>query len=1141
MPKPRQIAQPVSFPVVMIAASEGGLAAFSELLTALPIESGMAFVLIQHFERNHASASTALLAKSTRLPVVDVSHGMIVEPNHVYVSPPNSDMIILRGKLRLSPQLKVRGSLGRIDAFSVALAEERGSAAIGVVLSGNGSDGTYGLKVIKAAGGMTFAQEPISAPFPAMPTSAIAAGSVDFVLSLKKIAAELARIARSPYLTESRELPEGSDLDKVCLLLRSSTGIDFRFYKQAIFRRRVARRMALRRIASLGKYLPILKQAPHEAPELAADIFTHVTSFFRDPECFQALRKRVLASFRSKHCGADPLRIWIAGCSTGEEVYSIAILLLEELGASAAHRKIQIFGTDIQERSVEQARAGVYSAAAVAGVSPTRLKRFFVKAGGGYQIQKFVRDLCVFARHDLTKDPPFSRLDLISCRNVLSDMEPAFQTRLLTAFQYAVVPGGALFLGSSESVGEHTDVFTCEDRKHGIYVRQSSVSVTRRPAVVPSTTLADSASLDFRGEAERVLLEHHWQSSNQELTLLNDELQRRNQEVNVLTADLSNLLLGLDIPVLVLDSELRIRRFTAAAGALLNLTPANVGRQFSDIASSFSVLDWQVLFSELKRSGRLIEREVTDQGGHRYSLRLRPNKSSGNDIDGISVVLLDIDANKRALEQAQESSKQALEARHLNDSILNSLVANVAVLNAGGTIVATNEAWNRFARENGKPPIASVGPNANYIDVCKRAAAAGDKDADVALSGIQDVLDGFRPFFQFEYPCHYQNELRWFLMNVTPLKGMGAGAVITHTNITDRKLAEISLQTSESTIRSLLASSPQAVIAVDANEKIVFLNGNVDKFFGYKHDELLGQSVRLLIPEAARERHADHHKSYFANMQSRPMGVDLSLEARRKDGTLFPVEIGLGAVSTAAGKIAVAFVSDITERKRMEQAAQAHAMEIRSLAANLLTAQEEERRRVSRELHDQICQQLASLAIDIGGLAVGATSPEDTTNQLRALQARIVKASDETRHIAYELHSSVLDDLGLVASLQDLRKEFCNQTKLAVKFTHSPLPPAVPREVASCLYRVAKESLQNIAKHAAAKHVALSLTVRKATIVLVIEDDGVGFSLQAVKGRGGLGLIGMEERVRLVKGKLSIETQPGCGTRIALEIPCPIK
>ena len=382
-------------------------------------------------------------------------------------------------------------------------------------------------------------------------------------------------------------------------------------------------------------------------------------------------------------------------------------------------------------------------------------------------------------------------------------MEPV-QTRLLTAFQYAVIPGGALFLGSSESVGEHTDVFLRRPQAWHLcppIVRQCHPQTCGRAA----NNFGRQRLLDFRGEAERVLLEHHWQSSNQELTLLMIvELQRRNQEVNVLTADLSNLLLGLDIPVLVLDSELRIRRFTATTRALLNLTPANVGRQFSDIASSFSVLDWQVLFSELKRSGRLIEREVTDQGGHRYSLRLRPNKSSGNDIDGISVVLLDIDANKRALEQAQESSKQALEARHLNDSILNSLVANVAVLNAGGTIVATNEAWNRFARENGKPPIASVGPNANYIDVCKRAAAAGDKDADVALSGIQDVLDGFRPFFQFEYPCHYQNELRWFLMNVTPLKGMGAGAVITHTNITDRKLAEISLQTSESTIRSLL-------------------------------------------------------------------------------------------------------------------------------------------------------------------------------------------------------------------------------------------------------------------------------------------------------------------------------------------------
>ncbi len=434
--------------------------------------------------------------------------------------------------------------------------------------------------------------------------------------------------------------------------------------------------------------------------------------------------------------------------------------------------------------------------------------------------------------------------------------------------------------------------------------------------------------------------------------------------------------------------------------------------------------------------------------------------------------------------------------------------------------------------------MTAIGPSANYLEVCGRAAAEGDAGAQEALDGIRKVLAGQLDSFRSEYPCHATNERRWFVMNVTPLKGMRGGAVITHTNISDRKLAEVAAQTNESMIRALLASAPQSVIAVSEDKRIVFVNGNVHKMFGYTQEDLLGQPLDILIPEYARARHEEHHNVYFANLQTRPMGIGMELEARRHDGTHFPVEIGLGAIKTAAGKLAVAFVSDITERRRMEEAARADAREIHALAASLLTAQEEERRRVSRELHDQICQQLASLAIDMGGLAVEAALPPDLEDRLKALQARIVKASEETRHIAYALHPSVLDDLGLVASLQDLSQEFSKLTGIGVKFTHDAAPASIPREIASCLHRVAREALQNIGQHAKASHVEVKLAIRNGRIVLTIHDDGAGFDQQGVKGRGGLGLVGMEERARLVNGKISIRTQPGRGTRIALEIPC---
>jgi two-component system CheB/CheR fusion protein len=864
----------LSFPVVAIGASAGGLAAFTALLKALPSKSGMAFVLIQHLEPTHESALTSLLSKVTAMPVVEVTNGIGLEPNHIYVIPPNRNMTIRKGTLRLAPRSAASGAQHPIDDFSVALAEEQGNAAIGVVLSGTGSDGTYGLKAIKAAGGVTFAQDPKTAQWPAMPMNAIAAGSVDFVLSPKRLAGELARIGRHPWVAEAREVPEGGELDTICLLLRSVTGVDFRLYKLATLRRRIARRMALRKIASLHKYAQFLKHDADEAKALADDIFIHVTSFFRDPECFQALRKRVLAKMCLKRPADLPIRIWVPGCSTGEEVYSIAMLLIEELGERAGRTRIQIFGTDVQESAVERARSGIYTEAAVAGVSAARRKRFFVQSDHGYRIQKFIRDLCVFARHDLGGDPSFSKMDLISCRNVLIYMGPALQKRVMSNFQYALKPGGFLFLGKSESVSDYFESFTADDRKHRIFLRKPAAAPFRPfngttahfrepESVLPRLPVPGSPG-DLRRETEAVLLEHYappalivdpdlrivhfqgdvspylapatgqpsfhllkmvrpelvvdlraavykarregvavhkddvhfeyrgrpaavrlevrqigkvngkkqdllvvfqkiepaaaveehetrgaaagkkraperadrlereltstrehlraliaeheiaqeemkaaneeilssneemqsaneeletaqeeLQSSNEELITLNEELQNRNTELTVLTNDLNNLLVGIDIRVLVLDAELRVRRFTPVAGTLLNLIPGDVGRPFSNIASNLDVGDWRELFSEVTGQGRFIEREVSDRNGHRYSMRVRPYKTGDNRIEGVLVVLLDTDLIYRARDEASDYARAIVETVH------EALVA----VDAGFTVLTVNRSY----------------------------------------------------------------------------------------------------------------------------------------------------------------------------------------------------------------------------------------------------------------------------------------------------------------------------------------------------------------------------------------------------------------------------------------------------------------
>jgi PAS domain S-box-containing protein len=380
-------------------------------------------------------------------------------------------------------------------------------------------------------------------------------------------------------------------------------------------------------------------------------------------------------------------------------------------------------------------------------------------------------------------------------------------------------------------------------------------------------------------------------------------------------------------------------------------------------------------------------------------------------------------------------------------------------------------------------------------------------------------------------------------------------------DLTDRKRSEAILREREHTMRALLDSAAQAILAVNREGRIVLLNRMAGEMFGYGAEELLGQPLEILMTEKVRGTHASHRAEYFLNPRVRPMGRGMELEGARRDGTTFPVEVSLSFIQTlhggtdfpfgadvngpetAADNLAVAFVSDITQRKRMEQAALADAQEIRALAASLLTAQEAERRRVSRELHDQICQQLAALAIDMSGLtAEQPAAGGELPRRLKELQTRVIMTSEATRHIAHELRPSMLDDLGLAASLQALCREFSEKERITVQFKKNEgTTGRLPREAASCLYRVAQESLNNIAKHSHARLVSVVFTFRTDAVTLSVSDQGDGFDLAAAKGRGGLGLIGMEERARLVGGKLLIDARPGRGTRITIEVPLSVR
>src|SRR6266478_2217859 len=473
-----------SFPIVGVGASAGGLEAFTQLLQALGSGTEMAYVLVQHLDPSHESALTELLAKSTEMPVRQVTDATQVEPNHVYVIPPNVDMSISQGILRLTPRTETHGHHMPIDRFLRSLAEDQRSNAIGVILSGTASDGTLGLAAIKAEGGITFAQDEKSAKFDGMPQNAIAAGCVDFVLPPDAIAGELARIRAHPYLAPSSSsrtaelVPDGDpQLKDILHLLRAANGVDFSDYKPATVKRRILRRMALHKAGELKDYVQFLRLHPAEVEALYGDMLIKVTSFFREPDAFEALKTEVFPTILKHRSPEEPVRVWVPGCSTGEETSSQAIALLEFLGNRRADIPIQLFGTDLGQGSIERARAGTYPESIAADVSPERLRRFFVKVEGGYRINKTIRDVCVFARQNLLQDAPFSRIDVISCRNVLIYLGAVLQKRIMPIFHYALKPRGFLMLGGAEGIiGTASDLFELMDRKHKIYCRKSTAS-----------------------------------------------------------------------------------------------------------------------------------------------------------------------------------------------------------------------------------------------------------------------------------------------------------------------------------------------------------------------------------------------------------------------------------------------------------------------------------------------------------------------------------------------------------------------------------------------------------------------------------------------------------------------------------------
>jgi two-component system, chemotaxis family, CheB/CheR fusion protein len=1209
-----QQAPALLYPVVGFGASAGGLQAFREILENLDPHTGMSFVLVTHLAPDQRSFLSEIVERYTQMPVFSVEDGQRPLPNHLYVLQPNQALTLHEGLFHVEQRTANERIPRTIDKFFYSLATDQKNHAIGVVLSGADADGALGLKAIKGEGGIALVQSPDSAMQSEMPRSSIASDHVDLVVSPAEIATELGRLAYQFTRPEVRSLEEGKSspedeqsFQKILLLLRSLSGLDLRLYKPETIRRRIARRMILLRMEHLAEYHRFLQIRSDELRILQEDVLINVTRFFRDAAFWDSLRLNVLPVLFQDRPQERPIRIWSAGCSTGEEAYSVAMLVLEYLTQHGLETPVQIFGTDVSDQSVETARIAVYPETIAGEISPERLRRYFVKADRGYQVSKRVRDICIFARQNLASDPPFSHIDILICRNVMIYFGVALQRQVMLTFHYALERGGYMLLGMSEGLRDFGEVFNTFDRKHKIYMKTgANLPYTYEPArsyefsqqggiLRPSIAETESnvwPELELQRAADRIVLARfgppgliidermnvlqargqtspfleitpgavNWnlmrvlregigsdviaavqrairenvpasvmtilveeqsgerhvqvdvlpitsasarprsflvlfqtlakkadgkphqqqthppltldqkehliaqlrqdltstrfhlqslveerdarnqelvsaneeiqsaneelqstneelettkeelQSANEELQTVNDELQQRNIVLTQTGNDLSNLLNSVNIPLLMLSSDLHIRQFTPPMQRLLNVRPADIGRSIREIRLQLSVENIEPILTEVMETLGTRELEVQDREGRWHLLRVRPYRTSENKIDGLVVVLVDID-------QLRRSQQHLMDARDFASSVVESVPVPIVVLNQDCTIRAVNTAFRQLTGMPAKELEGRAMPElVNHL---------------WGVDGIRDQL----------------------------------GSLLTSTT---GAMIEFERESTASQRKTLLFKAQ--ALSTD------------------------GSRVLLLMLE------------------------DITL--RREEETLASKE-----KAALEGEIEVA-----AHRLNRTQG------ELRGLTAHLFTAQEEEREWVARELHDDISQRLSLLEMLLHQIGTGGSLNEDL-GRLQSARSQAQSLNTDVRQISHRLHPAILSDLGLSAALKAMVGEFGEREGMAVTYLTQELPESWSNETATAIYRIAQEALRNVAKHAGKTHVKVMLAGGENSLNLRVMDFGVGFDQDSPGPNRSLGMISMQERARQAGGTLNVQSALGQGTTVSVEVP----
>jgi two-component system CheB/CheR fusion protein len=1063
------------FHVVGIGASAGGLSALQEFFRAVPDEPGIAFIVIQHLAPTHSSHMADILARATAMKVTEARDGTEIEPNHVYTIPPDKFLRIEDGCLALSEPFREEGKQLPIDFLFRSLAQVQRERAVGVVLSGTGSDGTLGIREIRAAGGLTMAQDPETADYASMPHSAISTGAIDYVLGPTQMGERLISYVHRAYpvARQAVQEQEADALERILNVLAIRTRRDFHPYKRSTIRRRIERRMGINQIDDVQAYLDLVRKDEKEATELSREMLIGVTSFFREPEAFETLQEQAIADIVRRKGEQSAVRIWVPGCATGEEAYSVALMMHEMLTEQRKPSSLQVFATDIDQEALEVARRGVYPESIAADVSRERLERFFAKQDGFYKVGEQLRDSLVFAPHDLLNEPPFSNMDLISCRNVLIYLESEAQRKVLDLFAFALVKGGYLFMGRSDAVSGRDNLFETVSGEHRLFRRSSGtpdlmefpVGPVQREARTHMPTAAQAARLDARRLAElnqRVLLRYFGAAV---------VLARKSGEIVHFFGPVGRFLehpTGMaSLTIADMADEHLTKRLTPALRKVANtgetVTMSSVVVVREGASSRADVTVTPVPGPAEAELIAIIFEEAADAARARQDAQVPTLEQKG--------VVGDLQAELRATKEDYRATVEELETA--NEELR---AANEEVTSMNEELQATNEELQSSQEE-----LQSVNEELQTLN----------DQLNQKLIELREANDDLSNLF----------------------RAAGIPTIFVDTKLCIKRVAEPAsrvINVKPSDAGRPLSDITHQLIGLDPAERA----GTVLEHLSVAEQEVQAKDGKWYLMRAVPYRTADNRidgvvmtfadVSAVKEAEEEVRELNSTLEKRVADATAF-------------------------SRQRADK--------LRQLTLRLTNTEQRERQKLAQQLHDTVQQSMAAARMALQSAAERAS--EDEMREAIERSSELLRDAIATsRGLTAELCPPSVYTGGLGSSLQwlatHMKQRFGLDAEVQVQIHNEPSSTS-----RILVYRCVQELLTNVAKHAKTDHADVRVTQRDEMLEVRVRDDGMGFDMGRTEGSlaEGFGLFSIRERIGALGGEVRVESAPGRGTRVFVELP----